>query len=680
MVYKHPRIGFYICHCGQNIGGVVDVEKVRAYAETIPRVVISKEHRYMCSEQGQSMIEEDIKKHNLERVVVASCTPRMHESVFQDVLKSSGLNPYFFEMVNIREQCSWIHTLDPERATEKAKDLVRAAIARSSLLESIEKSKEKIKKSVVVLGAGIAGIFAALYLANSGIKTYLVERKSSIGGHMAMLDKTFPTLDCGLCILSPKMVEVSQHENIEVITNANVLDIEGHVGDFRVKIRKNPKYIDIAKCVACGLCADKCPVKMPDTFNCGYGQRHAIYIRYPQAVPNTYVIDDTKCIYLTKGKPAGKDICRQCEKVCDRGAINFDDKPCEVEINAGAIILATGYGLYDPSGVSHYSERSMQKEGETQRQYGYKRYKNVITNLDFERMLNASGFTSGKIVRLSDKSNNKVPESVAFIQCVGSRNKKVNAPYCSSICCMTTIKQAILIKEKHPCTKVYVYYNDIRVYGRESEEFYEKARRMGVIFINGIPGEIIEDPKTKNLIFVAEDKLAGCVIENNVEMVILASGLRPSDGTPEITKKLHIPSASDGFVLEAHPKLKPAETNIEGVFVAGCAQFPKSISETVMQAGNAATGAIDIVGKDSIEIGGFVAGVDEKKCTGCGLCVKVCPYDAIKIDEGKAKVEAVLCKGCGSCAAACLSGAIQQKNFTDEQLSAQIEALLEPES
>jgi heterodisulfide reductase subunit A len=671
---RYPRIGVYVCHCGHNIAGVVDVEKVREYAGSLPFVVIARDHKYTCSEFGQDAIEKDIGDYKLDRIVVASCSPRMHEQVFRSVLERSGLNPYLLDMVNIRDQCSWVHPHEPEKATEKAMDLVRGSVSRASTLEPLEKGRGEVIKAVMVIGAGIAGIFSALYLANNGIKTYLIERKSSIGGHMAMLDKTFPTLDCGLCILSPKMVEVAQHPNIELITYADVLDVEGHVGNFKVKIRKNPRYIDERKCVACGLCAEKCPVKTLDTFNCGYNHRKAVYIRYPQAVPNSYLINPDACLYLTKGKPSGKDVCRLCMTACERDAINFEDKPKLAEIEVGAIIIATGYGLYDPSGRSEYSELSVQDEGEIQRRYGYRRYDNVITNLDFERMINASGFTQGKIIRLSD---GRIPESVAFIQCVGSRDDKIGISYCSSICCMITIKQAILIKEKHPGVDVFVYYTDVRTTGRESEEFYRRARDMGITFIRGKPSEVAEDPGTGDLILIAEDTLSGNLIRNRVGMVVLAAGLRPSDGTPEIAQKLHIPVANDGFILEAHPKLRPAETNIDGVFVAGCAQFPKDIPNTILQAGNAATGAMDIVTKDEIEVESMTASIVEDKCMGCGLCVEVCPYGAIKIVEGKAQVEEVLCKGCGCCSAACPSSAIQQRHFTDLQLYSQINSILE---
>ncbi len=671
---KHPRIGVYVCHCGHNIAGVVDVKRVREYAESLPYVVIARDHKYTCSEYGQDAIEEDIRGYNLDRIVVASCSPRMHEQVFRNVLVRSGLNPYLLDMVNIRDQCSWVHSGEPGKATEKAIALVRGSVSRASYLEPLEKGREDVTGAVMVIGAGIAGIFSALYLANNGIKTYLIERKSSIGGHMAMLDKTFPTLDCGLCILSPKMVEIAQHPNIELITYSDVQGIEGHVGNFRVRVRKNPRYVDDSKCVACGLCAEKCPVSTQDTFNCGYRKRKAIYIRYPQAVPNSYLINPEACLYLTRGKSQKKKVCQLCMSVCERDAINFEDKPELFEITVGAIIIATGYGLYDPSGRSEYSELSVQDDREIQRAYGYRKHKNVITNLDFERMINASGFTQGRIMKLSD---NKIPGSVAFIQCVGSRNERIGISYCSNICCMITIKQAILIKEKHPETEVYVYYTDIRTVGRESEEFYRRAREMGVMFIKGNPGEVVEDPETKELILTVEDMLSGNIIRNRVDMVILAAGLRPSDGTPEIARELHVPIAADGFILEAHPKLRPAETNIDGVFVAGCSQFPKDISTTVLQAGNAAAGAMDIVSKDVIEIEGMTGFVDENKCAGCGLCAKVCTYGAIGIKDGVAKVERVLCKGCGACSAACLSGAIQQGHFTDRQLYSQVNSILE---
>ncbi len=648
---KHPRTGVYICECGHNIGGVVDVKKVTEYAKTLPPVVVARYNKYTCSELGQSSIAKDIRDHKLERVVVASCSPSLHEHIFQKVLEGSGLNPYLFEMVNIREQCSWVHHNEPEKATEKAKDLVRAAVMRATLLEPLEKPTKSVEKSALVIGGGIGGISAALYLANNGVKTYLVEKEPSIGGHMAMLDKTFPTLDCSLCILSPRMVEVRQNPNIELLANSDVVEISGSVGDFRVKIKKRPRFVDPDKCVACGACSAKCPTKVKDDFNFGFSERKAIYIPFPQAVPNCYLIDKNNCLYLNKG------VCRICEKTCERKAIDFNQKEEVIELKAGAIVVATGFDLFDAS---------------EKKQYGYKCYPNVISNLDFERLINASGPTDGKLKRPSD---GKSPQSVAFIQCVGSRDKNT-ASYCSRVCCMITVKQALLIKEKYPETEVFVYYTDMRTPGKNFEEFYEKARSKGVVFIRGKPGEITESAESR-LRILAEDIDSGILLDNEIDLVVLAAGLRPPKELRDLAQKLHASLSPDGFLAEAHPKLHPTETNIDGVFLAGCVQFPKDIPDTVATAGNAAAGVLNLLNKDRIEAESITAWVDIKKCSGCGSCILVCPYDAISLDEdGKAVVDEIVCKGCGSCVATCLSGAIQQRHYTDKQLISQLKALL----
>jgi len=650
---RHPRIGVYICHCGHNIGGVVDVKKIREYAENLPLVVIARDHKYICSDLGQSIIARDIKDYNLERVVVASCSPRLHEIVFREVLESSDMNPNLFEMVNIREQCSWVHSNDPEKATEKAKDLIRSAVSRASLLEPIEKIRKDVTKSVLVIGGGVAGIFSTLYLARAGIKTYLVEKEPSIGGNMAKLDKTYPALDCAMCVLSPKMVEVKKEKNIELMANAEIMEISGHVGNFKIKVKKNPRFVKEEECVSCGNCATTCPVKIPDEFNQNLSKRRAIYIPFPQAIPNSYLIDRKNCLYFKTGG------CRLCEKKCENNAIDFDQNEEIIELDVGAIILATGVRIFD---------------ARRKKPYGYGKYRNVVTNLDFERILNADGPTRGKLKRPSD---GKKPESIAFIQCVGSRDDHFNK-YCSVICCMISIKHALLIKEKYPDVNVYIYYNDIRTPGKEYEEFYLRAKEKGVIFLRGLPSEILENSETENLRIVSEDINSGEIVKNELDLVVLATGLEPNDIVP-IVNQLHLNYGPDGFMMEAHPKLRPVDTNIDGVFLAGNVQFPKSISDTVSQAGNAAVSAINIISQEEIPIEEITAFVDNRACNGCRLCLDVCPYDAIKFnyDRGIAEVMEIACKGCGACVATCPSGAIQQKHFLDSQILSQIEALLD---
>lgn len=644
-----PKIGVYVCHCGHNIAGVVDVAEVRDYAARLPKVSVARDLKYTCSDAGQRAIAGDIRKLTLDRVVVASCSPTIHESTFRKLVEANGLNPYFFEMVNIREQCSWVHQDDKAKATEKAKDLVKASVLRSARLEALEKAKSPVNKEVLVIGGGVAGIFSALYLAKTGVRVHLVERKPSIGGHMAQLDKTFPTLDCSQCILSPKMVEVLEEKNINLLTNSEVSEVKGFAGNYSVKVRRKPRYVDLEKCVSCGACALKCPTRMKNEFDNGLSERKAIYLPFPQAIPNAYIIDSDKCLRINK------NICGVCEKTCEARAIDFSQKEETIELNVGAIILATGFKPYNP------------KE---KKQYGYGRYRNVVTSMDFERMINADGPTKGKLKRPSDS---EVPKSVAFIQCVGSRDDKV-APYCSRICCMITVKQAALIKEKYPETEVYVYYTDIRTAGKNFEEFYKRTRDKGVIYIRGRPGEITES-EDKSLNLLSEDMDSGALLENQADMVVLACGLQPPEGLKELSQKLHTRVGGSGFAEEAHPKLRPAESSVDGIYIAGCVQFPKDISDTVAQAGNAVAAALQLLNREFIEVEGITAEVDREKCSGCGECVTVCPYEAIKLDnEGKAQVTEILCKGCGACAAACLADALTQRHYKNAQIMAQINA------
>ncbi len=652
---EEPRIGVFVCSCGLNIGGVVDVNAVAEYAKTLPNVVFARANKYSCSDSAQQEMKEVIQKHNINRVVVAACSPRLHEPTFRRLLQDAGLNPYLFEMANIREHDSWVHSKEPEKATEKAKDAVRIAVAKARLLEPLPMYKVPVTKAALVIGGGVAGMRAALDLADMGIKTYLVEKEPSIGGVMAQLDKTFPTLDCSICIEGPMMSDVAKHPNIELITYAEVKKVEGYIGNFKVTIEKKPRYVDEKECNGCGACFEVCPVKVPNEFDKGLGLRSAIYRPFPQAVPNVATLDMEHCIN-----------CGFCEIVCERNAIRRDDKPKEITIEVGAIIVATGFDPYDPR---------------EENDYGYNDYANVITAIELERLMNASGPTQGHVVRPSD---GKEPKRVAFILCVGTRDRGENS-YCSGgVCCTYTLKLAAMLKDKDPERVVDIYYMDIRSIGKGFEELYMRNRKNGIRFIRGRPGDIYEDPETKNLILSVENTLEGKVEEREYDLVVLSTGMVPKKDAQKLAQILHISRTADGFFMEKHPKLAPVDTPSDGIFIAGAAQGPKDIPSSVAQArGAAAAAAIPLLAGE-ITLGGDIAEHIYEKCIGCGICVRVCPYGAwelVEIEQDgkkikKAKLTKALCKGCGTCAAECPAGAIKMNHFTDEQIYAQIDAAL----
>ncbi len=646
------KVGVYICHCGKNIAGVINVEHVTNEIAKLPNVAVARHYPFMCSELGQKLIIDDIKAGKIDRVVVAACSPRMHEETFRRAIESAGLNPYLLEIANIREQCTWVHYDDPEAATIKAIELIKAAVAKVSRYESIEIEKLPVRKEVLVIGGGIAGIRASLDLAKAGFKVYLVEREPSIGGQMAKLDKTFPTLDCSLCILTPLMNEVARHPNITLLTNSEVIDVEGRAGDFKVKVLKKPRYVKIDKCTSCGECAKVCPVKVPDEFNYGLNMRKAIYRPFSQSIPSAYVIDPEHCLYLTKG------VCQLCVKACPANAIDHNMKEEIIELNVGAIIIATGYTLYDPRKLE---------------EYGYGKYKNVITGMEFERISSAEGPTRGKIVKLDDGNP---PKSVAIILCAGSRDEH-HLPYCCKIGCMCGLKHAFYIASTLPETKVYIFYTDIRAAGKGFEEFYQRIRSMeNVYLVRGKPMEIKEE--NGKLVFEVFDVNANELYRFSVDMVILEVGLIPNPAVDKLVSILKLSRSPDKFLLELHPKLKPVETAITGVFICGCAQGLKDIPDSVAQASAAAAAAIALLAPGEIESEPFIAEVDENLCSGCGVCAAACPFKAITIDpdEGIAKIDVALCRGCGVCASACPTGAIRQKQFTDEIILEAVKALL----
>jgi heterodisulfide reductase subunit A len=655
MTKQEIRIGVYVCHCGLNIAGSVDCEEVAKFAASLPNVVLAKDYRYTCSDQGQELIKNDIRENRLNRVVVASCTPRLHEPTFRKVCEEAGLNKYLFEMANIREQCSWVHLHDREAATEKAKDLVKMAVAKAALLTPAEEIEVPIIRKALVIGGGVAGIQAALDLADTGYKVYLVEKQPSIGGMMARIDKTFPTMDCSICILAPKMSDVGHHPNIELLANSEVVDVKGYIGNFHVKVLKKPRYVK-EDCSACGDCSKVCPITAPNEFDAGLALRHAIYTPFAQAVPSTYIIDMNLCL-----NKEGIMVCDKCVKACERQAIDFTMKPETVELEVGTIIVATGADVFDPTTLPNY---------------GYGKYLNVITSLEFERLINAGGPSGGRLIRPSDM---KIPKRVAFIQCVGSRSNKSGRTYCSNVCCMNTIKDSLLIKEHWPETEIYVFYVDIRAYGKGFEDLYKRAKNERVIFVRGLPAEIIEDPRNRNLWLIGENTLLKEPYKLNFNLVILSVGLEPRKDSEIIQRLLTLSRTQDGFFMEAHPKLRPVDAATGGIFFAGCAEAPKDIKDSVTQASAAAARAGILMAKGKVTVEAITPILDLEKCKACGLCTKVCPYNAITLNKELKRVEIVeaACGGCGTCAAECPSDALTQNHFTDEQIMAQIDAVTE---
>ena len=640
-----------------NIAGTVNCEEVAKFAATLPHVIIAKDNRYTCSDQGQELIKNDIKEYNINRVVVASCSPRLHEPTFRKACEEAGLNKYLFEMANIREHCSWVHLHEKEAATEKAKDLVRAAVAKATLLEPAIETEVPIIKKALVIGGGVAGIQAALDLADTGYIVYLVEKEPSIGGRMAQIDKTFPTMDCSICILAPKMSDLGHHPNIELLTNSEVQAVEGYIGNFKVKVLKKPRYVT-NDCSACNDCSEVCPVTAPNEFDVGLATRKAIYTPFAQAVPSTYIVDCEICL-----NKEGVMACEKCIKACERQAIDFDMKPETLELEVGTIIVATGADVHDPSSLTNY---------------GYTHYPNVITSLEFERLINAGGPSGGNLIRPSDM---KIPEAVAFIQCVGSRSEKGNL-YCSNVCCMNTIKDSLLIKEHWPDVKIYVFYVDVRAFGKGFEDLYRRAKEEGAVFIRGLPAEVVEDWKTHNLWLIGENTLQKELYKVNVDMVILSVGIEPCHDSNVIQRLFTLSRTSDGFFMEAHPKLRPVDTPTGGVFLAGCAESPKDIKDSVTQASAAAARASILMAQGKVTVEAITPEPITENCQLCGLCSRVCPYNAIVVDKEQKLVEVIeaACAGCGTCGAECQFEALHMRHFTNAQILAQIDALTEEDA
>jgi heterodisulfide reductase subunit A len=643
-----------VCHCGSNIAGVVDVKRVAQELAKYPGVAYSTDYTYMCSDPGQNLIKDAIKKHRLTGAIVAACSPTLHEATFRRAGTSAGMNPYQVEMANVREHCSWVHQGDKEKATRKAVKIVKTMVEKAKLDEALAPIAVPLTRRALVVGGGVAGIQAALDIANSGYEVVLVERSPSIGGHMAQLSETFPTLDCSQCILTPKMVEAAQHRRIKLMTYSEIEDVSGYVGNFKVKIRKKAAYVNRDVCTGCGLCIQKCPAKTESEFDEGLAPRKAIYTPFPQAVPNKPVLDAEHCIYFKNGK------CGVCKKICPVDAVDYEQKDQIVEEEVGAIVVATGFDLYP-----------MQKMGE----YGGGKCKDVVTSLQFERMLSASGPTGGEVKRPSD---GKVPKEVVFLTCVGSRDPEGHVPYCSKVCCMYLTKHAMLYKHKVHDGQAYLFYMDVRTGGKGYEEFYQRASEEDdVLYVRGKVSKIYEEDG--KVMVWGVDTLTGKKVEIAADLAVMGLAMVPSAAARELANKLKIHADEWGFLSEAHPKLRPVESLAPGFFLAGAAQGPKDIPEAVAQASGAASKVAALFAEEVYHREPAIAWVDEDRCAGCKICVSVCPYDAAEFDDEKkvARIQEAICEGCGACIAACPSGSAHQKNLTDDQIYNMVSAALE---
>jgi heterodisulfide reductase subunit A len=638
---SEPKIGVWVCECGGNIGDVVETQSVvDAIKDEVAYVNVE---RYLCSKPSVDGIKEAVEKEGLDRVILACCTPKMHRTTFLSNLEEKGVNPAFLEMVNIREHCSWVHKNDHDGATQKSLDLIRGAISRAKQSVPLEAKKMRTVPEALVIGGGVAGITTSLRLSEYGMKVHLVEKRPSIGGHMIQYPKVFPTLDCSQCILTPKMAQVSQSPNIDLLTYSEVKEVTGVPGDFKVKVWVKPRGVDPVKCIGCGACNSVCPGKAQDEYNQGLSTRKAIYRPFPQAVPSIFTIDFDACLR-----------CGLCARTCPAGAIDIDDPGKEIELNVGAIVLATGFELYDLSGLP---------------QYGYGLYPNVVTSLEMERILDVNGPTGSQLI--VPKTGMEV-KSVAYVLCAGSRDTEVGRPHCSRVCCLYSLKQAQLLRDRG--IDVWIHYIDIRAPGRRYEEFYRTTQEKGAMFVKGKVSEIV--PEGNQVLVRSEDMMLNRMVENPVDLVVLAPPIVTAEDTLKLAEALRVPADEDQFVLERHPKLDPVSTKRDGIYAAGIIIGPKDIQTATAEAEGAAMKVVNFLSGDRIIEPNKAYLADPDACDGCEECVGVCPESAITMLEGKPVINDIMCSGCGACIPACPRNALDQQGLSDSQIKANIRGAL----
>jgi len=648
------RIGIFVCECGPNIKEAMDLDEVVTFVQGLENVVLAKAFGLLCAVEGQALIAKDIKEHDLTRIVIAACSPKEHEKTFKQCLEKAGLNPFLLQIANIREQCAWV-VEDKALATDKAKAIIRAAVRRVAHHEPLEVKEIECQPHALVVGAGIAGISAALTLAQKHRKVYLVEKLPCIGGKVARYEDVFPSLECASCILDPILDEVLHNEHIEILTLTEVQEVLGFYGNFLVKVNQKARFVDTGTCIGCGACLEACPVKVKNEYNEGLDERKAIYIPYAGALPNVAAIDKKHCLRWQQ------EACSACREACPFGSITYEDTDQVRQLRVGAIVLATGFDLFDPARAP---------------QYGYGKIKDVYTSLEFERLVNSTGPTEGKIVL----RNGQVPEKIALVHCVGSRSSKFHE-HCSTVCCMYLLKFAHQVNSQLPGASMTGFYSDLCLPGKKAQGFFNKISQEGHMeWMHMKDPDSIEITQVDEKTLIRFTDVTGSPREVTADMVVLAPAMEGAKDAGAMAQIFDISQGgAEGFFAEENSQVAPVSTAMEGIFIAGCAQGPKDIQSSVAQ-GQAAAGRIlsRLVPGEKLALEPVTAEVDADLCCGCKLCVGLCSYKAITCDNLKNNVaiNKVLCRGCGVCAAACPSGAIKAHHFTDTEVSEEIKGLV----